>query len=120
MNVNDEQSQVEQKKAMYESMSPRRKKFIERIGYEKWDPFQEPKNPIDIRTDTTKRTTKQLMRKFLHECPPDEYSNAYGRGVLEMCLGIINGDDKCKAMYEFSIWYKELLEREEKEFKTGL
>lgn len=113
------QTQESQKQAIYESLSPRRKKFIDRIGFEKWDPFQEPKNPIEMRTDTTRRTSKELMRKFLHECPPDDYSNSYGRGVLEMCLGIINGDDKCRAMYEFSLWYRDLLEKESKDFKTG-
>ncbi|WP_028575101.1 hypothetical protein [Desulfonatronovibrio hydrogenovorans] len=118
--MQEDNNQSNQKKAMYDSLSPRRKKFIDRIGYDKWDPFQEPKNPIDIRTDTTRRTSKQLMRDFLYECKPEEYSNAYGRGVLEMCLGIINGDDKCRAMYEFSLWYRDLLEREKKEFKTGL
>ena len=39
------EEQEKQKRAIYESLSPRRKKFIDRIGYEKWDPFQEPKDP---------------------------------------------------------------------------
>lgn len=109
----------DKKKILYDSLSPRRKKFIDRIGFEKWDPFQEPKHPIEIRTDTTRRTSKELMLKFLRDFQPEDYSNAYGRGVLEMCLGIINGDDKCRAMYEFSLWYRDLLEKEKKDFKTG-
>lgn len=120
MSAADQTEQDRQKKAIYERLSPRRKKFIDRIGYDKWDPFQEPKNPIEIRTDTTRRTSKELMRQFFYERPPEDYSNTYGRGVLEMCMGIINGDDKCRAMYEFSLWYRELLERENKEFKSGL
>ena len=40
------------------------------------------------------------------------YSNAYGRGVLEMCLGIINNDERYIAMLEFATWYNALLERE--------
>ena len=28
------------KKAIFDSMSPRRKKFIAKKGYEKWDPFE--------------------------------------------------------------------------------
>jgi hypothetical protein len=50
------------KKAIFDSMSPRRQKHILRKGYAKWDPFQEPKDPIDIRKDKTRRTTQMLVR----------------------------------------------------------
>jgi len=93
------------KKAIYDMLSPRRRKYIDKIGYAKWDPFEEPKDPIDIRRDTTQRTTQQLVRAFLQDRHQEKYSNAYGRGVLEMALGIINGDDRFLGMYEFSCWY---------------
>ena len=44
------------KQAIFDSMSPRRQKHILKRGFDKWDPFQEPKDPIDIRQDKTKRT----------------------------------------------------------------
>jgi len=104
----------ERKRAVYEAMSPRRKKYIEKIGYDKWDPFQEPNDPIDIRTDTTKRTTQQLIREFLQTMvgEDDEYSNSYGQGAFDMALGIINKDDRILGMYDFACWYRELLQRE--------
>lgn len=102
----------ERKRAIYDSMSPRRRKHINKIGYEKWDPFQEPKDPIDIRTDRTKRTTQQLVREFLQNCGHEKYSNAYGQGVLEIALGIVNDDDRFIGMYEFAAWYQKLLEKE--------
>ena len=77
------------KKYVFDSMSPRRQKhIIKKIGYDKWDPFEEPKDPIDIRKDKSKRTTQMLVREFLQSRGPEDYSNAYGRGVLEMALGI--------------------------------
>jgi hypothetical protein len=94
-------------------MSPRRQKHIlNKIGYDEWDPFQEPKDPIDIRKDRTKRTSQQLVREFLRQTSQEKYSNEYGRGVLDICMGIINNEDRYKAMFEFSCWYKELLEKE--------
>ena len=96
---------------MFDAMSPKRQKHILKIGYEKWDPFEKPKDPIDIRRDTTKRTTQQLVREFLQNCPQEDYSNAYGRGVLEIALGIVNDDDRFIGMYEFAIWYQKELER---------
>ena len=103
------------KKAIFDSMSPRRQKHIVKIGFEKWDPFQEPKDPIDIRKDKTKRTSQQLVREFLQNSCHEDYSNAYGRGVLEMALGIINDDDRFIGMYEFAEWYQQELKKLDRE-----
>ncbi|MBC8392362.1 MAG: hypothetical protein H8E17_07340 [Deltaproteobacteria bacterium] len=100
------------KKAIFDSMSPRRQKHILKKGYDRWDPFQEPKDPIDIRKDKTKRTSHMLIREFLQNRKMEDYSNAYGRGVVEICMGIINEDDRFWGMYEFACWYRDLLEKE--------
>jgi hypothetical protein len=100
------------KRAIFETMSPRRQKHILKKGYQKWDPFEEPKNPIDIRKDKTKRTTQMLVREFLQSRGSDQYTNAYGRGVLEIALGIVNEDDYFRGMFEFSCWYRDLLIKE--------
>jgi hypothetical protein len=111
--MTNKNSGEDKKKAIFDSMSPRRQKFIlNKVGYEKWDPFQEPKDPIDIRTDKTKRTSQMLVREFLQNCPMERYSNSYGRGVLEMAMGIVNNEDRFLAMYEFAIWYHDLLKKE--------
>lgn len=102
----------ERKKAIFNSMGPRRQKHIIKKGFDQWDPFEEPKDPIDIRKDKTNRTSQMLVREFLQSRSSEEYSNAYGRGVLDMCFGIINNDDRYIAMFEFADWYRELLKRE--------
>ena len=112
MSATSPEDEEKRKKAIFDSMSPRRQKHILKKGYKKWDPFQEPKDPIDIRRDKTKRTTKMLVREFLQTKEMQEYSNAYGQGVFEICLGIINDDERYKAMFEFSVWYSRLLKRE--------
>lgn len=100
------------KKAIFESMSPKRQKHILKKGYDKWDPFLEPKDPIDIRKDKSNRTTQVLVREFLQSRTHEQYSNAYGRGVLEMALGIVNEEDRFLGMYEFACWHSELLKKE--------
>lgn len=100
------------KRAVFESMSPRRQQHILKKGYEKWDPFEEPKDPIDIRKDQSKRTTQQLVREFLQSRPGDAQNNAYNRGVLEIALGIVNGEDRFRGMFEFSCWYRDLLRQQ--------
>jgi hypothetical protein len=100
------------KKAIFDSMSSRRQRHILKKGFDSWDPFIEPKDPIDIRKDKTKRTSIELVREFLHSRSLEEYSNEYGRGVYDICFGLINDQDRYQAMYEFSIWYQELLKKE--------
>jgi len=100
------------KKAIFDGMAPRRQKHILKKGYDDWDPFQEPKDPIDIRKDKTKRTSQMLIREFLEICKSEDYSNEYGRGVVEICMGIINEDDRFQGMYEFACWYRDLLKKE--------
>ena len=106
-------SDEDKKKAVFEAMAPRRQKhIINKIGYDKWDPFEKPKDPIDIRRDKSNRTSQVLVREFLQSRPMEGYSNSYGRGVLEMAIGIVNDDDRFIAMYEFALWHRDLLEKE--------
>lgn len=101
----------EQKKAIYDSLSSRRRKFIDRIGYETWDPFQEPNHPIDIRRDPTGRTASQLIKAFFRDMGLDNPSNAYSSGVHEMCGAVFSGDERYRGMYEFCQWYIQELQR---------
>ena len=106
-------SNGEKKKAIFDTMSPRRQRYIlKKVGYERWDPFEKPKDPIDIRTDKTKRTAQMLVSEFLRSRGTQTHSSSYGRGVLEMAIGLINDDDRYAAMYEFALWHKRLLKEE--------
>ena len=103
---------AEKKKAIFDAMGKRGQRQIIKKGYDKWDPFQEPKDPIDIRKDRTKRTSQQLIREFLTAIDAEEYSNAYAQGALEMCLGIVNDEERILGMFDFARWYESLLVKE--------
>jgi hypothetical protein len=106
-------SDSDKKQAIFDAMSPRRQKHIlNKVGYEKWSPFEKPKDPIDIRRDKSRRTSQMLVREFLQSRPLEGYSNSYGRGALDMAIGIVNDDDRYLAMYEFALWHKKLLAQE--------
>lgn len=103
-------SDADKKKAIFDTMSPRRQKHIrDKIGYDRWDPFDKPKDPIDIRTDKGQRTAHLLVRAFLQSRPAGGVGKSYQRGVLEMAIGIVNEDDRYTAMYEFVLWHKKTL-----------
>jgi hypothetical protein len=103
----------ERKKAIFDQMSPRQQKVILKKGYEHWDPFAEPNDPIDLRKGKMKATAKELARAFLGTCPLEAYSNHYGQGVWEICLGLVNDDEKYRGMYEFAVWYADKLRERE-------
>ncbi len=106
------------KKAIFDAMGKRgQKQIMNKVGYENWDPIQTPKDPIDIRKDGTKRTSQMLISEFLQQSSHDDYSNSFAQGALEMCLGIINDDEKVRGMFEFSKWYSALLIKEGKTLK---
>jgi hypothetical protein len=104
--------EAERKKAIFDMMSPRRQKHVLKLGYEAWDPFQEPKDPIDIRGDKMKRTSHMLVREFLQAHASNKYGNEYARGVLDLCLGIINEDERYLGMFDFSCWYRDLQKKD--------
>ena len=104
---------------LYEKIPPRRRKFIARIGYDKWDPFPEPNDPVEIRTDITKRTAQQLMQEFVRskKCEAQlsgesDPSEAFLQGAMEAAVGVVNKQDKFLGAYEFAAWYQELLKKE--------
>lgn len=100
------------KRAIFDRMAPRRQKQVMKRGYEKWDPFIKPKDPIDIRRDQTKRTTHMLIQQFMQTRESGSHSSAYTRGAFELCLGLINKDERYQGMYDFACWYRELLIKE--------
>ncbi len=96
------------KRQLYESMKPRRRKFVDKIGYENWDPLAPPKDPIEIRTDPTQHTAQELATKFLRSRPQHKgYSQQYAQGVMECAVGMINGHDKYEGAADFAVWYNE-------------
>lgn len=98
------------KRAIYEKVKPRRRKFIDKIGYDAWDPFQEPMDPLDLREDASRRTGQQLVAEFLAATPGA--SEAFAKGAHELCLGVMSGSERHRGMYAFCVWYRNLLARE--------
>ena len=95
------------KRAIFDGMSPkRRQRILEKTGYENWDPFQEPKDPIDLREQKTEQLALVLIQEFTSECGVEKRSKEYREGVKEICRGVIKGEERYKAMYDFCCWYE--------------
>jgi len=94
----------EQKRLMYEKMSPRRRKFVDRIGYDNWDPYQAPFDPIDIRVDPTGHTTHELLHKYFKTLPAIPAAD-YMQTLTEFMVLLVMNIEKVRPILEFSDWY---------------
>lgn len=109
--LNEEQEKL--KREIYDKMNPRRRKFVDRIGYANWDPFQQPNDPLDLRTDISRRTTGRLVNEFLRDAAQKgRRGDDYAKGALECALGVVSRDEKYMGIFEFCLWYHELLKKE--------
>ncbi len=104
----------EQKRLFYERMSPRRRRFVDRLGFDQWDPFEAPKEPMDIRTDISERTVGQLVQEFLRAVSQELHGGEYARGATECALGIVARQEKYQGILDFCVWYHELLQKEQR------
>lgn len=98
------------KQYMYNKMSKRRRKFVDRMGYENWDPFAAPFDPIDIRKDMSGYTSDQLSQLFVHETGHSS-NQEYIDAVNEFNVMLVMNFEKVRPVYEYCLWYAEHLKK---------
>lgn len=97
----------EKKKAIFDGMSPKRQqRILEKIGYDNWDPFQDPKYPIDLRERKAEQMAMALFRKFFSDSGSEKCSNEYMEAVKEISRGLMRGEERYEAMLDFCCWYQ--------------
>lgn len=114
-----EEEVAAKKRAIFDSMGKRGQQRIMKRGYENWNPFSDPKDPLDIRVDGSQRTVEQLIHEFLVQAGPEDPSSQYSQTVMEMAMGVMNNTDKVRAAFEFVHWYDALLKKEGKTITFG-
>jgi hypothetical protein len=95
------------KKAIFDGMGPRhQQRILKKIGYENWDPFQAPKDPLDLRDRKSDLIASALIRKFISDCEIEDPDANYIRALMEISKGLLKGEEKYKAIYDFCCWYQ--------------
>jgi hypothetical protein len=110
---NDQEEHALKKRAIFDSMSKRGQERILRIGYENWDPFQEPKDPREQIRGSIAMRADTLMRTFYRSGFWKEEARAFHFELRDLCMGIMRGDLRAQVIYEFCKWYKENAEEGE-------
>ena len=100
-----------EKRAIFDGMSARRRdKILKKVGYENWNPFQVPKEPVDLRDHKTEHLASLICKRFLNESDQEDCTPEYRESVKVICKGLLKGEEKYRAMYDFCRWYGKIKE----------
>ena len=108
---------AQRKLAIYEKIPVRRRKFIDKMGYENWDPFMEPFDPIDIRKDMTGRTAQELVSEFMQFTGKGDQAD-YLQTVQELAVLLVHNSERVRPMFDFCLWYKDVMARSGVSFES--
>jgi len=110
------------KRAIFEGMSPKAQERILKKGYEEWDPFMKPKEPLGYKLKQEARgeavsleSGHELYERFFAGRKITDYSAEYVKGVLEIAEGVFRDRDKYRGMLDFSCWYEKWRKQYEQE-----
>ncbi|NTW37965.1 MAG: hypothetical protein HGB17_18065, partial [Syntrophobacteraceae bacterium] len=88
---NDEKEYEMRKKAIFDTMAKRGQERILRIGYENWDPFQEPKDPRERIFSSASLNASALVKEFLQVHIAEQESPVVFKDLFELCRGLLQG-----------------------------
>jgi len=94
------------KKAIFDGMSKRGQERILRIGYENWNPFEEPKDPRDRIFGSASMKAGALIQEYLQTSGEKEQSVAVHKEMFELCRGFLQGEGRARTIVEFCAWLR--------------
>ncbi len=104
--MNEGEEREIKKKAIFDGMSKRGQERVLKIGYENWDPFEEPKDPRQRIFSSASVKAGALVREYYESAGDKQESVAVNRELFELCLGLIQGEDRAKTIVDFCAWLK--------------
>lgn len=103
--VDDEKEYEMRKKAIFDGMSKRGQERILRMGYDKWNPFQEPKDPRERIFSSASMNAHALLKEFFQNHAQGAVSEDMQRELFNLCVGLLRGDERAAVVLEFCRWY---------------
>lgn len=111
MQPEDREEYERKKRAIFESMSKRGKERVLRIGYENWDPFQEPKDPRERIFNSSAQMATGLLKEFYRTSSFGDLALDYHRELFEIVRGFLDGDTRSRIIVSLCSWIERRLER---------
>lgn len=107
----DENEYEMRKKAIFDTMAKRGQERILRIGYENWNPFQEPKDPRERIFSSASLKASALVKEFLQVHQAAQESPALIKDLFELCRGLLQGEARAQLTLDFCVWYQQRIDR---------
>jgi hypothetical protein len=109
----DREEYERRKRAIFESMSKRGQERILKMGYENWDPFQEPKDPRERIFASSARKAAILLQEFYEISGLGEPVMAYHRELFEIIRGFLDGDFRSRTIVSLCCWIDQRVKERE-------
>ncbi|MCU0586969.1 MAG: hypothetical protein MUF52_02330 [Syntrophobacteraceae bacterium] len=95
------------KKAIFDSMAQRGRERILRIGYENWDPFQQPKDPRERIFSPISQQSMAMVDEFYRAAGLSKESVSLHKELFELCRGLLMEESRARAIFDLCLWLKE-------------
>lgn len=103
----DEKEYETRKRAIFDTMSKRGREYVLKIGYENWDPFQEPKDPRERIFSSLSLQANSMLKDFFQSHDLKDDSAVLHKELFDLCRGLLQGEKQARMIFEFCGWIKE-------------
>jgi hypothetical protein len=104
----DDKSEAEvRKKAIFDSMSRKGQERVLRMGYENWNPFQEPKDPRERIFSSSSVQANALIQEFLTARGWQDQAADFQKDLFDLCRALIQGEARARMLLDFCVWYQQ-------------
>ncbi len=107
----DNEEYERRKKAIFDGMAKRGKERILRIGYENWDPFEEPKDPRERIFSSASIKSCALVQEYFHSAGIAGESAGLHKELFDLCRGLIQGEGRAETIVDFCAWLRKRIPR---------
>ncbi|MBP8646000.1 MAG: hypothetical protein KBH99_07765 [Syntrophobacteraceae bacterium] len=106
MNEEDPNEVERRKRAIFDAMSRRGQERILRMGYENWDPFQEPKDPRERIFSGISLRASSLVKEFTAVHGGGDLSVEHTRDLFDFCRALLQGEPRARLLADFCVWIR--------------
>ena len=104
--MSDREEYEFRKKAIFDGMAKRGRERILKIGYENWDPFEEPKDPRERIFSSESVMASALVQEYYKAAGDKQESVAVNKDLFDLCRGLLQGESRAKTIVDFCAWLK--------------
>ncbi len=104
--MSDREEYEFRKKAIFVGMAKSGRERILKIGYENWDPLEDPKDPWERIFSSESVKAGALVQEYYKAAGGKHESVAVNKDLFDLCRGLLQGESRAKTIVDFCAWLK--------------